>query len=226
MKKLLLLLVLFYSINISSQNPDIVGTWYLNAFTADLSDPEPITNEDFPQNPTLTINPDLSFEGVGACNTFSGNIIFVDDIEYSSTNFSATTMDCENMNYNDSEHNYFTHFDDAQNPTVYIYGGGTELYWEIAPGFGLQFQDNVFLSIKDNVNTTISIVPNPASSNLSINTNGALISEFSIFNILGKKISSEMYNGQKIDVSSLKSGIYLIELISEGKKTVKKFIKE
>ncbi len=229
MKKLLLfLLVLFCSIDISAQNPDIIGTWYLEAYTFDLGDPIFITLDDYPQNPTLTINQDLSYNGIGACNEFSGNIVFIDDFEYNSIDFSADNEDCGNPDYNSSENTYFGHFNQeiTSSPIVYIYGGGTQLYWEIAPGFGLQFQDTPFLSTQDNVTTNVTLFPNPTLNNLSINTNGFSISEISIYTSKGRLIASEIYNGQTIDVSSLNSDIYFLELISEGKKTVKKFIKE
>ena len=70
------------SIALYGQDPDMIGTWYLRGFTADLGDTEFIDNEDAPQNPTLIINADFSFEGIGACNTFSGQFMYdaVEDV--------------------------------------------------------------------------------------------------------------------------------------------------
>lgn len=223
---ILLVISICSSMILTAQNPDIIGTWYLEAYTFDLADPIPITTENFPQNPSLTINADLSYEGLGACNTFSGNIVFIEDFEYESIHFIPTTMNCGNPDYNTSEGVYFDHFNQALSPFVYIIEGGGQLNWEIAPGFGLQFKNTPSLGVSDIDKNTFFVFPNPSSEKINITSNGVSISKITLFNALGQRIPSEMYTGQTIDVSSLKSGLYFLEIRAEGKKTLKKFIKD
>ncbi|MGJ8665070.1 MAG: T9SS type A sorting domain-containing protein [Patiriisocius sp.] len=229
MKKLLLfLLVLFFSIDISAQNPDIIGTWYFSYFTGDLGNPYPLMPGDAPQNPYIIINSDYTFEGIAACNTFSGDLNFNGEENSAIVeNFMQTTNTCDTSQQTGFESSFFLTFDEFLTTDVFSIGvNQNEFLMESFTGFGLKFQDTVFLSIEDNLSSSVAIFPNPTSNNLSINTNGFSISEISIYTSKGRLIASEIYNGQTIDVSSLNSGIYFLELFSEGKKTVKKFIKE
>lgn len=70
----------------------------------------------------------------------------------------------------------------------------------------------------------ISIYPNPAYDNLSIQTAEKLMS-IKCTNYLGQNIVLKLENNS-INISSLSTGVYLLKIISEsGKTTVKKFVK-
>ena len=70
----------------------------------------------------------------------------------------------------------------------------------------------------------ISIYPNPAHDNLSIQTAEKLIS-IKCTNYLGQNIVLKFENNSA-NISSLSTGVYLLKIISEsGKTTVKKFVK-
>lgn len=73
----------------------------------------------------------------------------------------------------------------------------------------------------------ISVYPNPAENFITIQTTRS-IDSISIYNLLGSKILENMnYNQSKgLDISQLKSGIYLLHLESEGVTGVIKFIKK
>ena len=76
-----------------------------------------------------------------------------------------------------------------------------------------------------NKNTTISIYPNPAHSNLQITTsNEQLGKNIEILDITGKVVSTfeNSKTFQKLDISNLQNGIYFIKINN----TVAKFIKE
>ncbi|MFZ4798814.1 MAG: T9SS type A sorting domain-containing protein [Bacteroidia bacterium] len=46
-------------------------------------------------------------------------------------------------------------------------------------------------------------------------------------NLLGRNmISTTLNNNEKLDVSMLNNGVYLIEIIAKGNKTIKKFVKQ
>ena len=71
----------------------------------------------------------------------------------------------------------------------------------------------------------ISIYPNPANDNLSIQASEKLMS-VKCFNYLGQNIDLKLENNSA-NISSLSSGVYFLNIICEGgKSAVKKFIKE
>jgi len=145
-KLLLFFTIIFVSFPILAQNPDIVGSWYLNAYTADLEEPIYLSPFSAPQNPTLTINSDLTFEGIAACNTFSGVYEDTgDEFTYEHIDFSSTDEDCGT--FNGFEEDYFDHFDDHYESYSYVYVlNNGMLQVEFAPGFGLQFQSTPFFT--------------------------------------------------------------------------------
>jgi hypothetical protein len=93
------------------------------------------------------------------------------------------------------------------------------------------YSEDCTAGLNDNKAATYSIHPNPAKSELFItaqNTAGNL--KVKIFNIEGKLLSThnlEVANQNSIDVSSLTSGIYFLNIEDEnGNTTTKKFIKQ
>lgn len=232
MKKILLAtFVLFVSIkNISAQDPEIVGTWYLKAFTTDLGDPEFINNNDAPQNPTLTIFSDYTFEGIGACNMFTGQFEYdpVEDV-YVHTSFNPTTDNCGNSGYNNFENLYFSFFNDSQDPFLrYVNTGSGNLVLELStPGFGMEFQDSVFLGINENLLDRISVYPTITSDYLIISRPiSVLIEQIAVFNTIGQKVLVELGNNDEINIASLSTGIYFIQISSKQGNIIKKFIKK
>jgi hypothetical protein len=62
-------------------------------------------------------------------------------------------------------------------------------------------------------NNTFRITPNPASGSLSIGNSNIEEGTFEIYNILGIKVMGDRFiSSQKIDVSSLTKGIYMITI--------------
>lgn len=81
------------------------------------------------------------------------------------------------------------------------------------------------LSTEDNQINKISISPNPASNKIRIQNTANNISEIEIWNILGEQIYR--YSGdldKSLDVSALKSGVYILSATSEGKRLTKKLV--
>ncbi|MCB4808620.1 T9SS type A sorting domain-containing protein [Tamlana sp. 62-3] len=71
----------------------------------------------------------------------------------------------------------------------------------------------------------LSIYPNPATKTITINNTLDNISEIEIYNVLGKKVLTSIT--KTIDVSNLKSGIYLVSIMdNDGIKTTKRIIKQ
>lgn len=75
-------------------------------------------------------------------------------------------------------------------------------------------------------NTGIDIFPNPATNYININFNKAIISEISIFNLNGSFIESVDISNQRIDVSHLPQGIYIIEIEIENEIFREKLVKQ
>lgn len=73
----------------------------------------------------------------------------------------------------------------------------------------------------------ISAFPNPASDIISINCTAEFSScNYSIYDIAGKKIITDKFNGKNISLGTLLPGIYFIALFTEDKKIIKKIVKE
>lgn len=72
---------------------------------------------------------------------------------------------------------------------------------------------------------SVTIYPNPTKNRLHISGND--IDAIEIFNINGKRILTQKTNTEHVNVSSLESGMYFINITNfEGATTVKKFIKQ
>ena len=75
-----------------------------------------------------------------------------------------------------------------------------------------------------NSNAAIRIFPNPANTILNIQTENFNPVLISVFDVNGRKISEQKYTPQ-IDVSTLTSGIYFIELTGSDAVARKRFVK-
>jgi hypothetical protein len=85
------------------------------------------------------------------------------------------------------------------------------------------------LSIEDETLNTFRIKSNPVNQNLELNFSQNLPEgELVILDLLGKSIiTREVINSNSalIDVSSLKSGLYIVKISSENSTQSKRFIK-
>ena len=65
------------------------------------------------------------------------------------------------------------------------------------------------------------IYPNPATDNISL-TQAEVVSRIELMNVLGKQIKTMETNGNsKLDISDLRSGMYLLNLIDKNNKIIK-----
>lgn len=80
------------------------------------------------------------------------------------------------------------------------------------------------LSIPENTSLNFKVYPNPVSEVLNINHSYNDVT-FNLFTIDGKIIKSGNLENQQINISNLQSGIYLLQLSSDGKSETKKIIK-
>ncbi len=71
----------------------------------------------------------------------------------------------------------------------------------------------------------IAVYPNPATSYLKV-TGACDIEQVSLYNLSGQCVMSSAVVNDEINIASLKSGSYILRLVSEGQVFVRKFIKE
>lgn len=84
------------------------------------------------------------------------------------------------------------------------------------------------LSISDNeLSNSIKVYPNPAKDYISIQSKNFKISSVEMYNVIGKRIllNSNLSNN-KLDISSLVSGVYLLKINANDRSLVKKVIIE
>lgn len=88
---------------------------------------------------------------------------------------------------------------------------------------------NHVLSVEDNeVSKSITLYPNPVKDriNLSMPINLSENASFTINNILGQNVMNGTLEDNQVNVNTLDTGIYFIQISSNGKRGVKRFIKE
>ena len=72
----------------------------------------------------------------------------------------------------------------------------------------------------NNFEPEFSIFPNPAKTNLHIESNnGEIIREVNVYNNIGQNVINEKGRITQIDISKLGDGMYIIEVISIDLKT-------
>lgn len=77
-------------------------------------------------------------------------------------------------------------------------------------------QSNEGVSSKDNIEG-LTIFPNPVSNGkVYINTAQNLAKEIEIFDVLGKKVVSQLLYGKELKIQDLNPGVYILK-IKEGK---------
>ncbi|SRX72273.1 T9SS type A sorting domain-containing protein [Aequorivita antarctica] len=94
-------------------------------------------------------------------------------------------------------------------------------YWIIKHDSTLGVGENTFA-------TTMSIYPNPVSNILQINTQDITINQINIYSVLGSRVRQLDVEAVSptVDVSSLASGVYYVQLYSGKNVALKKFVKE
>ena len=90
----------------------------------------------------------------------------------------------------------------------------------------LEWIDSTVLSIENQLDSKLSIYPNPVKDNLKVlNAAQNKIESIKIFDVSGKVVCVAQDN-DVIDVSSLSSGVYYIQVSSSEGSVTKKFIKK
>lgn len=99
-------------------------------------------------------------------------------------------------------------------------------FWDIGSFISFESSSCGVLSIEDNTFNNIGIYPNPATKTLELTNIDVLKTEIRIFELSGKKVFQQKKgNTQKsIDVSNLKSGIYVLSVRENYQQFSKKLV--
>ncbi|TXD70631.1 T9SS type A sorting domain-containing protein [Aequorivita lipolytica] len=229
-----LLYILAFNISAISfaQDPQLFDNiWYLyEVQSSDFGTFYDVSLINPPISPSLTIPPNLNYNGEGACNIFSGTYEFLPPEELSSINFTATTIDCGIQQHNFFENEYFSFISDKFWYTITQDGQGKVLTLENGV-FGHAVFKSYSLSASNFQKNEFLLYPNPVKNNLFLSSDENIGNlNIKIFNIEGKLLSTQNTTFEKqvsIDVSSLVNGIYFLNIEDEsGNVEIKKFIKE
>ena len=230
MKHFLLSISIFCSITCLAQepNPDLFQTWYLySVYVSDGGAPTYIVADIEPTiTPSLTILEDLTFYGIGACNTFNGTFNLPYPNSLATEQFSHSTDDCGVETHNNFENEYFDF--------IQLIGSGYYLSSEdngmvlnlYTPIFGHAIFKNFPLNITEFDLNQIEIYPNPTSSLIHLKSQNSPIIKIEIFNSLGQSIKRIRNNFETLDISDLPNGIYILKFDTELGMVNKKIIKE
>ncbi|MCB0475264.1 MAG: T9SS type A sorting domain-containing protein [Flavobacteriaceae bacterium] len=70
-----------------------------------------------------------------------------------------------------------------------------------------------------------SVFPNPITSGkVYINTEFNVEKQIQVFDILGKQVMMQTLKGRELNVSSLRSGVYILKVMEDGKTATRKLI--
>ncbi len=227
MKKILLVIIIFLSVNCFGQNPDpnLFQTWHLSFLQlSDDDTPYSIPGIDPQITPTLTISQNLQISGNAACNSFTGVLNISDSNFLQSMPFSTSIQNCVTQEHNFFESSYFQFLQLGGWYQILPVEGGLLLSID-TPVFGQADFYNFTLDSKTFTSDKVQLYPNPCSSKISLSSKSA-INKVEIYNFLGQNCKSVYNNFETIDVSELKSGVYVIKIYDENGMISKKIIKE
>ena len=229
MKNLIILIFLLSSILSMAQdpNPDLYQTWHLKDMYIQFG--PPINLMDPPVFATLTISENFDFSGLGSCNTFTGSYTY-DSVHDSFVydEFEATTTDCVFPYHNNFEQEYFEDVRGHWEYEIIDDGIGLQLHiydlWELDAIF-----TNYTLSTEDLERIEIAFYPNPVADILTISSGNNQVLTIDIYTIDGRNVISYKMKNQEINninLVNLNSGIYFLNILTDGGRITKKIIKK
>jgi hypothetical protein len=90
------------------------------------------------------------------------------------------------------------------------------------------FFDNInvngILGLGDNNQDTFSVYPNPANGYVNITSQTSGDKNVTVYNVLGKQVINTTINTDRLDISNLNSGIYIVKISQNGVSSTKKLV--
>lgn len=186
----------------------------------------------------ILFNTNFGYSKFLSAQTWNGKLYFVKADNYNGAIFTTDGTLASTTQVTKSNGNYQS----TNSPTATLYKSpisfgvlNNGLYFDGASTSGAQsslqrFYDPVFLSVKENTLNKLSVYPNPATSQINLSfENKNRNASIKIVSIVGqtvlekKNISGSHFS---IDVSSLSSGIYIVEVADGNFVQRSKFIKK
>ena len=104
---------------------------------------------------------------------------------------------------------------------------GTESYFEHIPiTYSVGCTGCGYVSVRENTQKTVSIYPNPATDVVNIQLNSGAPSKVELINLTGQTVIVQdvMSEAVKIDISTVKRGIYMLKITQEEKTQTSKLV--
>ena len=121
-------------------------------------------------------------------------------------------------------HSIYT-YDENDILTELLYQSWNDAWVDFGKHYYYFSNHEVIAEIDNQLNSEISIYPNPANNSLNFNN----ISEnavISIYDLSGKQIVNQLNSNNQIDINSLSNGIYIIKIIDNSLTKTAKFVKQ
>lgn len=160
-----------------------------------------------------------------SCGTFNPNIVltkFTKDGAYD-TSFGEEGFYYLNINTNNS----YGESVKLQEDGKILIGGASRAIGEYGDGAIIRLHNNENIGVTESsVINDFICYPNPTTSQLFINNNNLNIQSIQFYDALGNLVTQKHSNFQQIDVSLLKSGVYMMKIEIESGVIVRKVVKE
>lgn len=240
MKNIILISFLILTTHIKAQDPEIFDTpWYLYASSGETEVDPPIEADPCEIPPSIYFEQNNTFHGRDVCSEFTGNWDYdpVDKVFFLSNFNNIGVNPCDNScSYGPTGPSFplFIFLLDR-------YSNNQEALWiEISQTNGIRhlqisepgwtwllFGDMPLLSSSDITKREFSVYPNPTSSVLLFSSKSNIaIKRLTVYSNLGKRILKEnISSSNSLDISTLESGLYFVEIISETGKEIHKIVK-
>lgn len=118
-----------------------------------------------------------------------------------------------------------------QNGSVNIPNGVTiQLVVEVRCNSGSEtlYLDNLvvdgILGLGDNNQNEFSVYPNPAKGYVNISSNVSGDKNIAIYNVLGKQVINTVISSERLNISNLNSGVYIMKISQNGVSSTKKLV--
>lgn len=119
--------------------------------------------------------------------------------------------------------------DISQYNKIFFYCLQFDQFWDFGTFEAFSDTNCGILSVEDQLLESITFSPNPAQEIITINNPQLAPVSISIFNTLGQKsvaLRDVQNTSQTLDISSLSSGLYIIEMTLGAQRTMQKLIKQ
>lgn len=228
-----LLFLLFSGLLAHSQNPMLTNTtWYLTSLETGGNTLTPPYDFTAPYVPLYFMPQEENLQLMTShCNTaMTGSVVFTGTESFSYDFCTATLGMCANFGNTGFDGLYMTFFlENINNQMAYvIVENGSESSLVItAPSGNKAYYGNTLAGLDRLRLNAFSVSPNPTRGAINLSMANPTAGTLAVFNTLGQKVWSAEYGliPESIDVSTLTSGIYTLQLTVDGRTQSTKIIK-